>query len=304
MEAPVSLQAAEKTNDRSKTTVAWAPMALRALAKVAPGFVEERALDLWSTPLRTARVPEAPGLTGHRFRVEGRSGRLWVWDFGVGPTVLLVHGWSGNAGQMSRFIGPLVAAGFNAVAMDLPAHGQSGGQRTTLPEMAEAIPEVAEKVKPVTAVVAHSLGATAAALAHAQGLKLSKLALLAPPSHVPYYVKAFAHRLGLPDARAEGMLARLRARFGDLERFDLTQLAPGFTASGLVLHAPGDREVPFAQGEAVARAWPGARLEVLQKPGSAGGTQHHWPLRDDSVVRTVVSFLSPPPAQQGSRRAA
>jgi len=38
----------------------------------------------------------------------------------VGPTVLLLHGWSGAAAQWSRFIDPLVRAGFNAVALDLP----------------------------------------------------------------------------------------------------------------------------------------------------------------------------------------
>src|SRR5512140_1573256 len=113
MTTGVSTQAAEKTNDR---TIPWAVRLLQGLAWVAPGLAEEQALKLWGTPVRSSREPQSPGLTGHKFRVEGKSGRLWVWDFGVGPTVLLVHGWSGSAAQMSHFIGPLVKAGFNAVA--------------------------------------------------------------------------------------------------------------------------------------------------------------------------------------------
>src|SRR5215475_7296630 len=129
MTTPLAKSSAEKTNGRS---IPLALRALQALAWVAPGLAEEQALKLWGTPMRTSREPQSPGLTGHKFRVEGKSGRLWVWDFGVGPTVLLVLGWSGSASQMSHFIGPLVKAGFNAVAVDLPAHGQSGGSQTTV----------------------------------------------------------------------------------------------------------------------------------------------------------------------------
>jgi pimeloyl-ACP methyl ester carboxylesterase len=206
---------------------------------------------------------------------------------------------------MSHFIGPLVRAGYNAVVLDLPAHGQSGGEQTTLPEMATAIAEVAEKVKPVEAIVAHSLGATASLLAHARGLPLKKLALIAPPSNVPFYVHGFVKRLGLPYDLGQGMLERLRRRFGDLEQFNVLRAAPDLTAQGLVLHAVGDREVPFEQGEAIAQAWPGAQLEVLTRGGPTHGTNHHWPLRDERVVEGIVSWLqNPSPSGEGAQREA
>lgn len=288
MTTPVSHQAAVKTNGRA---IPWTVRVLQGLAYLAPGFVEDQALKLWGTPMRTRREPESAGLTGHKFRVEGKSGRLWVWDFGIGPTVMLVHGWSGSASQMSHFIGPLVRAGFNAVAVDLPAHGQSGGKQTTVLEMAQAIAEVADKVKPVEAIIAHSLGATAAALAHGGGLKVKKMTLIAPPSNVPYYVHGFAKRIGLSHDRGDGMLEKLQRRFGDLEQFNVLRVAPKFTAQGLVMHAVGDREVPFEQGEAIAHAWPGAKLEVLTRGTPSHGTNHHWPLKDERVVQQVVSWL-------------
>ena len=38
-------------------------------------------------------------------------GRAW----GEGPTVLLVHGWGGHAGQMTPLVDSVVAAGHRAV---------------------------------------------------------------------------------------------------------------------------------------------------------------------------------------------
>ena len=153
---------------------------------------------------------------------------------------------------MSHFIGPLVRAGFNAVAVDLPAHGQSGGRQTTVLEMAQAIAEVADKVKPVEAIIAHSLGATASALAHGNGLKVKKMALIAPPSNVPYYVRGFVKRIGLPYERGEGMLEKLRQRFGDLEQFNVLRVAPKFTAVAPVKPVPVMvTDVPPAAGPLV-----------------------------------------------------
>lgn len=52
-----------------------------------------------------------------------------------------------------------------------------------------------------------------------------------------------------------------------------------------VFHDVGDREVPLAAGEAVAQAWPGARLTRTQ------GLGHHRILYAPEVVSQSVAFL-------------
>src|SRR5690349_20988780 len=111
----------KSTNGR----VVLARLGLRALSLVAPPVAERVTMDLFYRPERRRQQPEVPGLTGHRWQLRARAGWLTAWDYGAGPTVLLVHGWSGAAAQWSRFIDPLVRAGYNAVALDLPAHGFS-----------------------------------------------------------------------------------------------------------------------------------------------------------------------------------
>jgi pimeloyl-ACP methyl ester carboxylesterase len=262
---------------------------LRALAAIAPPLGDRWAMDLFYRPRRRRQQPEVSGADCHRWRVQTRAGWLTAWDYGVGPTVLLVHGWSGAAAQWSRFIGPLVGAGYNAVALDLPAHGFSDGARTNLKECVEAILDTAERVKPIHGIVAHSLGATATTLALGQGLRARRAVLIAPPARdVAGYVHSFARQLGLPQAREAALVARMQRKFGDLAQFDARRVAATLDTPALLFHDLGDREIPFAEGESLARVWPGARMRPLQ------GLGHNRPLQDPDVVREALAFIAGP----------
>src|SRR5215470_10874422 len=65
--------------------------------------------------------------------------RVTAYTWGDGPAVLLVHGWGGNAGHLAGFVDPLLAAGFRAVAVDLPGHGRSAGRRSSAVHGAAAL---------------------------------------------------------------------------------------------------------------------------------------------------------------------
>ncbi len=273
---------------------------LRVLSAVAPPLAEQLAMNLFYRPQRRRVPPEVPGAEPHAWRVKTRAGDLAVWDYGRGPTVLLVHGWSGAAGQWSPFIGPLLRAGHNAIALDLPAHGLSDGDRTNLQEIVHAIVDTAARVAPIRAVVAHSLGATATTLALAQGLRAERAVLIAPAARdVQGYVHAFAQQLGLPPAREPGLVARMRRKFGDLDRFDARKAAARLSTPALVFHDVDDAQVPFAEGESLARAWPGARLTALR------GRGHNRPLTDPDVVREALTFITtgPPAAPSAENEA-
>jgi pimeloyl-ACP methyl ester carboxylesterase len=255
----------------------------RLASVAAPRTAERWAVDLFSTP------PPSPasGFPGAKqFEVLSGGTRLAAWDAGSGPTVLLVHGWGGSSAQMAPLAAALVDAGYHVVAFDQPAHGRSAGRRATLADLEEAVQAVSWRVRPVHAVVAHSLGSTAAALAIAAGAPIGAAVLIAPPLEMPYYVRAFAARLGLPAARADGMLSVIERRVRrDLDSFDLRKIANGQTAPLLVLHDPADAEVPIEHGRGLARAWPSAQL--LEMPAAG----HRRVLRDARTSAAVLTFL-------------
>jgi len=282
----MSQEKSRRNNRTNGRFLAWRA-GLRALSVVAPPLAERLATDLFFRPQRRGEAPRVLEAEGKAWRVRTRAGWLTAWDYGVGPTVLLLHGWSGAAAQWSRFIDPLVRAGFNAVALDLPAHGFSDGTRTDLQEWVHAILDTAKRVQPIHAVVAHSFGATAGILALGQGLRAERAVLIAPAARdVAGYVHAFAQKIGLPRARERGVVARIERKLGDLDRFDARQVVPTLNAPALVLHDVDDTEVPFLEGASLARAWPGARIQSLH------GLGHYRPLADPEVVRKAVAFIA------------
>jgi pimeloyl-ACP methyl ester carboxylesterase len=262
-------------------------LALRLLAAVAPARAERYAADLFRRPSRSAPTgePFVPLFAGKRFEVETSNGTITAWHYGEGPTVIVSHGWNGASTQLFRLIARLVHGGFEVVAFDQPAHGLSGGTLTDAAGMADALRSLAFRVRPVHAVVAHSLGGTAAALAIARGAAIPRAVLIAPPIELPFFARAFAGRVGLSPARAEGMLRRLAVAVGPPDTLDLLRLAPSQRASLLVLHDRADREVPYAHSEALVAKWPHARLEPLSNLG------HRRMLREPRVLDAIVDYL-------------
>jgi pimeloyl-ACP methyl ester carboxylesterase len=263
---------------------------MTALSRVAPGAAERHVAHAFRRPLPLLRPspPQVAGLAAHRFQVDADGEQLAAWDWGDarGPTVLLVHGWNGQAAQLSRFVAPLVAAGFYVVAFDQPAHGLSSGSEADLPSLARAVAAVGRKVGPVRGVIAHSLGAAATVLAMANGLDVGRAVLLAPPAEPIHFARGFAARMGLPAERFDGMIAQVGREAGSsLERLDLRRLVRSLRVPALVVHDPEDREVPFSHGRSLAEAWPGARLLAVPRLG------HRRLLGDPSVIAEAVDFV-------------
>ncbi len=259
------------------------------LGAVAPEATARLARHLFFTPRRArARDFEREVLArGERFDIRARGRRLACWSWGDGLTVLLVHGWSGHAGQMAAFVGPLLEAGFRVVAADMPGHGSSSGGRSSLIHFAEAIEDIAGALGGMQAVIAHSLGTSGTTLAMARGVRAERAVFFAPTASFEEIWRRFREGAGLSIPVWLRMVRRAEEWLGTpMEHVVPQGLAPRMKAPLLVLHDPADREIPFSQGAALAAAWPGARL----RPVDAGG--HVRMLRDPLCVAQAVEFVS------------
>ena len=217
----------------------------------------------------------------------GRNLATWRWGPQEAPAVLLAHGWGGNAAQMRGFVPHLLAAGFRVVAYDQPAHGLSEGKLTGLPDFAGALAAVAAHHGDVRYLIAHSLGGSAAALALARGMQLERAVLVSPPSDLVGHSRRFARWYWMPEPLRRAMQAAIEERFGlRWAELETARLAPKLTTPALVIHDHGDRVVPWTQGAALARAWPGARLL------STVGLGHGRILESEVTARAAVEFIT------------
>lgn len=241
------------------------------------------AADLFLTPDRAADKGNVQSETKPRITFSSPSGKITAWSEGEGPAVLMVHGWSGRYSDMEAFVAPLVAAGYKVVSIDLPAHGESEGTTASIPDMAIAIHAVAVAIGPLHGVVSHSVGCAATAVAFERGMKATRTVFVAPPARYAHFARAFSRQAGLD---ADTLLDALRSRNIDVDSIDLPLMAPKFSAAALIIHSHDDQIVPFANGQAIAAAWPGARLF------ECSGLGHKRILSDSKVVNEAVSFLT------------
>src|SRR5690606_39699556 len=269
---------------------------LRAESRLAPARAVDMFDRVWFTPPRTR-----PGSEGRLWlargqpldiRVHGHPVRAWAW--GAGPTVLLVHGWGGNAGQMHALGGALLERGLRVVGFDAPAHGASGpsrmgGRRVSMIEIADALRVVAAAAGPLAGLVAHSGGCTATALALREGWTgPERMAFVAPFALPSMAIEPFGRAIGASAPVTARFRDRVERRFGrPWTGFDIPPL-PGLRDLPplLLVHDRDDREVPWFHGQAVAQAWPGARL--LATPGLG----HRRVLRYAPSLSQLAGLLS------------
>lgn len=276
-------------SDKSTTVRVLNAVAPR-LSSLAPGLAARLFERLFSTPLRHAAPQREAAWMAAATRSsipfdESRS--LATYSWGEGPTVLLVHGWAGRAGQLAVYAQPLAARGFKVVAFDAPAHGQSPGKRTALPEFATAVQRMAAELGPLFAVVGHSLGTAATTVALSRGVTAERLVYISPPDRPGLYLRRAARWIGFSDAVTEATQRRLERRFDvAFSDADGPALAPKLGQPLLIVHDHEDREVPFEEGRALADAWPNSRLLETQ------GLGHRRIIRDEGVVRAATEFIA------------
>ena len=286
------------TTVRSPTAVRLTRAALQAAFIVSDELGTSIAERLFTSPRRHSRpLRERAALASARrftIPITLRSPRwdrlathVAAWRWGVGPTVLLVHGWEGRGSQLGALVEPLVAAGLSVVTFDAPAHGDSPGSRLYLTDHADAITDVAEALGPLHAIVAHSFGCAATLLAHARGgVDAARNVMIAPNVLIGDSFDRFARLVGLDDAERSLLELQIAVASGlTLESLALDRVVATRDASLLAIHDRHDREVPHLHAEQLTRTWPNSRLLTTE------GLGHRRILRDRTVVREVVEAV-------------
>ena len=218
---------------RRRTALALARTGLALAERAAPGLGARAAVRMLMTLPRAVPGRQAAAVpAGDRQRVNlpGPAPSSIVTEaWGEGPAVYLLHGWGGDRTSWRGFVEPLTQAGFRAVTLDAPAHGDSGPGaygpgRTLLPEMITALRAAAGHHGPAHAVVAHSMGGLAAAVACLDGLPAARLVLIAPMPDVPSAIQVFAEAAGAGE-RIQARMPRALERLVrvPLSHFDAVQ---------------------------------------------------------------------------------
>ena len=266
-------------------------LGVAAVQRLSPELASHVAEGLFFTPPRAPLTPEVRAFlsTGTRRDVNVAEGRVITWRWGRGPVVYLMHGWGGRGGRLHAFARPLLSAGCSVVTFDAPGHGHSSGRRSSMPQFASALEAVVATHGPVHGIVAHSMGASATALAISRGLPVRRAVFLGPAADPGAFAALFARLFGFTGDAMDRMRRRTERRL----RFRWDQLSVPAMARDLraappllVVHDHDDPTVAWSDGAAIAGAWPGAELVTTT------GLGHRGVVRDPAVVAQAVTFLT------------
>jgi len=212
----------------------------------------------------------------------GRAVRGWEW--GEGPPVLLSHGWASRGIQLHRFVEPLVAAGFQVVAYDNPAHGESDGRHSNALEFQLAFDAVRARYPHPAAIVAHSMGGVAA-LRHAEQTPLP-VVLVSPLYQLRRELSTWAVQAGLARHVFNGIVGRVeRALEVALDPISPHRIAPAIHAPVLILHDHHDRTTSIHEARQLHRNLAAGRLI------ETCGLGHNGILRSPSLIDQAVRFI-------------
>lgn len=273
------------------------------LSWFAPPFAARLAERLFVTPIPTRRPDREAEWAerAERVAIPSPLGPIPVWVWGEGPqTVLLVHGWSGRGLQLGAFVSPLVGLGYRVVTYDSPGHGEALGRTSSMPAFASALGAVGRRFGPVSAVIAHSLGSTAAvyALAHRE-LSPDRVIAISPSARLHAVRERFGEITGFSPKIIDRMRRAFEDRLGfDWEASEPLRLAPEMAMPLMVIHDADDRFIPHSEGVELAKAWTDGQLITTT------GLGHHRILRDPEAIDSAVAFISETTDQTILRRRA
>jgi len=216
--------------------------------------------------------------------------RFYTYAFGQqGPAILLLHGWCSNGARWAPYVQELCRAGFQAVVMDAPSHGQSPGRFLSVPDYIRCAGQLIRSRTHWHAILAHSIGSLAGVISaseQAREARIGKFVLMSTFSNCDTLMSKFARCLGVSETVLSDTRAWIPNYTGKpLSYFcliqHLQQLGPPHT---LLVADEQDIVVPRQETKVILNALPHV------KPIITSGLGHN--LRCDNVRQQVLNFIT------------
>ena len=220
--------------------------------------------------------PADYGLAYEAIHIRTVTGKqLFAWWLPVAkpaPTLVVLHGWGGNAGLMLPLAVPIHRAGLNILLLDARNHGRSDSANfSSLPRFAEDAGAAVDWVKvhgrdprKRVALLGHTVGAGAVLLEASRRDDIAAVISIAAFAHPEWMMRRYLDRFRVPGFLKTWILRYIEWVIG--HRY--TEIAPMNTACRvqcptLLVHGMADETVPVTDAYAIREHCPGEKPELL-----------------------------------------
>ncbi|MBX2839247.1 MAG: alpha/beta hydrolase [Gammaproteobacteria bacterium] len=289
------------------------PLVFKALSAFAPRTAGHLGFKLFCRPLsakRVNRVQRAVQPIAEELMAaatidtlafpEGNGTQRHITTYTFEPseqpaikTTLLLHGWSSRATHLLAFVPQLTQQGHRVVAVDFPAHGLSDGRTFHLPLGVRALHAVKDRFTDWDSIIAHSLGGPVAtslvsgAIEGFDPISVRRMVLISSPNSMPRIFAQYARMIGLSGV-AENMLNGYVVDLAGnpLSSFIASEQLATSRVQTLVMHDPGDQEVPFSEAADLVKAGAHVQLQEVRDVG------HRRILYSSDVIERAARFCT------------
>ena len=151
--------------------------------------------------------------------------------------ILLVHGWEATSMDFFKMIPVLVDNGYEVIAFDGPAHGNSQGERTHLVDFKEVTLQVIEQIGVPYAIIGHSLGGAAVVfMLMEHDVHIEKLVAIAIPTVSKRFFEMAFEYMKVPVKMQVAFFDQMDKQFGErLEKYNMIERKDPIKADKILL---------------------------------------------------------------------
>ena len=248
------------------------------------------ALRLFTTPMKGFITKKQAEFLDSAFQEEFEYNSFIINTYrwpGKGKTILLAHGWESNSGRWENLINTLRKKDYNIIALDAPAHGNSGNKRFTAILYSEFINVVIQRFHPDT-IIAHSAGgmATIFAFEKYKYSNIEKLTLLGTPSEFKNIFDNYIKMLHINMRVTKQLELLILEQFGKLPaEFSTAKSSRYLQVESLIIHDKNDTIIPYSDAIKIKESLKNSSLITTKNLGHS--------LNNEEVYSRIGEFLSP-----------
>jgi len=259
---------------------------------IIPPLAHKIAWNLFFSPFRFKRPHREnrvyTSAKTHSININNKKVKLFEWGSKGNPIAVLIHGWSGRATQLYKFIEPLIDSGYHVIGFDAPAHGDSEGKITSIPEFYQVLYHIQENIGKITVGIGHSFGGVSLLYSKKEGIDLDTIIMISSPTIGEDILTGFRKKINASKKTSVAMRKMVKQNFNlDFEDITACELIKNMPIKNhLIVHDYNDMEVPYQNAEALQRLNTEAEILLTKELG------HTRILRDDATVEAIIKFIA------------